>query len=433
MRSLSSIPCVVAFLFLAVPCFGATWIEEYAAESAAANKVCVVKDYAECRKHLQRIYELLDGRADIVYRLAKVEAALGNRHAAVAWLSLYSKSGLTFADPASDNELASLRETGEFPAILARLRTARQGVSVSTAFQTLPVGDLIAEDITYDRVSDRFFVSSVRHRKIFAIHKGKIAEFVPEEQSEWGIMALGVDTKLRWLWASTAAMPEVIGFKSADEGRSALLKYSLDTGALIKRYDLPKDAKHALGDMTVGSSGDVYVSDGFGSVYCVRHEREVLEVLIEKGTFRSPQTPALSSDERKLFVPDYSRGISVVDLESKQVKLLEHRRELSLGGIDGLYLTGRTLIAIQNGTTPARVIRMTLDPSLTKILYWETVEANWDGLGQPTHGVVVGSKFYFIANSGWDRMADNGALKPGAKFEAASIREMPLSARPPRH
>jgi hypothetical protein len=130
------------------------------------------------------------------------------------------------------------------------------------------------------------------------------------------------------------------------------------------------------------------------------------------------------------LVPDYSRGIGIVDLASRQVKLLEHPKELSLDGIDGMYLSGRTLIAIQNGTAPERLIRMTLDAALTRVLEWETIEANWTGLGDPTHGVVVRDQFYFIANSGWDRMADDGSLKPGATFEPATIRQMRLDAKP---
>jgi hypothetical protein len=45
----------------------------------------------------------------------------------------------------------------------------------------------------------------------------------------------------------------------------------------------------------------------------------------------------------------------------------------------------------------------------------DTLEANWKGLGDPTHGVFVDGRFYFIANSGWD-------VKPGATFEPPTIR-----------
>jgi len=402
-----------------------SWIEQYVQAATAANKTCTAKEFAECRGHLLRAHQLLDGRADIVYRLASVEASLGNKEAALDWLSLYSKSGLTFADPASEPEFSALKNTPEFEAILARLKSARQPISNSKPFLTLPEKDLIAEDIAYDSAGDRFFVSSVRHRKILSVSKrGKVSEFLPEGQTNvWAILALGVDSKRKVLWVSTAAMPEAIGFSKQEEGRSALLKYSLESGALLKRYDLKSDAKHALGDMTVSSSGDVYASDGFGAVYWVEHTRDAIEPLFEKGTFRSPQTPALSTDEKRLFVPDYSRGITVVDLATKQWKLLEHPKELSLGGIDGLYLKDKTMLAVQNGTTPPRLIRMSLDDSLTRVTQWETMEANWPGLGSPTHGVFVGDQFFFIANSGWDRMSDDGSVKPGAAFEAPQIRQ----------
>ncbi len=419
-------------LFIIISCvlFGAetSWIDQYVQAATAANKTCTAKEFAECRGHLLRAHQILGGRADVVYRLASVEATLGNKQAALDWLAVYSKSGLTFADPASEPEFAALKNTPEFEEILARLKSARQPVSISKPFLTLPEKDLIAEDIAYDPAGDRFFISSVRHRKILAVNKGgKVTEFLPEGQTNvWAILALRVDSKRKVLWASTATMPEAIGFSKEIEGRSALLKYSLESGALLKRYDLKTDAKHALGDLTISSSGDIYASDGFGPVYWIEHTRDTIETLFDKGTFRSPQTPALSPDEKRLFVPDYSRGITVVDLATKQWKLLEHPNELSLGGIDGLYLKDRTMLAVQNGTTPPRLIRMSLDDSLTRVTQWETVEANWPGLGAPTHGVVVGDQFYFIANSGWDRMNDDGSVKQGAAFEAPQIRQMKI-------
>jgi len=84
-----------------------------------------------------KAHQLLDGRADIVYRLASVEASLGNKQAALDWLTLYSKSGLTFADPASEPEFAALKNTPDFEASLARLKSARERVSNSKPFLTL--------------------------------------------------------------------------------------------------------------------------------------------------------------------------------------------------------------------------------------------------------------------------------------------------------
>jgi sugar lactone lactonase YvrE len=392
------------------------WTVQYPEEAAAMNRACTTKDFAECRIHLLRLKELLDGRGDIVYRLAKVEANLGNRPAALEWFSIYSKMGLQLADPMKEPAFASFKDDAGFEALLARLKTASAPVTESRLFATLLEKDLIPEDIVYDEPRGRFFVSSVRHRKILSLTMdGKAANFVPE--GDWPILALAADSSRRILWATTVALPEGLDHKAADEGKSALLKFNLDSGKLLKRYDLPAGEKHELGDMTLSAAGDVYASDGLGSVFAVDHARDRIETLFGPGTFNSPQTPALSPDGRRLFVPDYSRGISIVDLATRESRLLEHQPDLSLGGIDGLYLAGRTMIAIQNGTAPERLIRMQLDEALTKVLSWETIEANWKGLGDPTHGVRVGDRFYFIANSGWD-------VKPGGTFDSATIRVM---------
>ena len=414
---------------------GSSWIERYAAESAAASQTCDAKDYAACRQHLMVLLELLNGRADIVYRLAKVEAALGNRAAALDWLTTFSRMALPFAHPETEPAFVDLRASTEFAGSLARLDAARRPVSSSRPLQTLPVGDLLAEDIAYDPPSGRFYISGVRHGKILSVSRdGRTAEFLPEGAPDvWAVLALGVDSKRRYLWATTAAMPENLRFRAEDRGRSALLKFSLRDGALVKRYDLPRDAEHSLGDMTVSPAGDVFVSDSHGPVYWVRHDVDKLEALAPAGLFRSPQTPALSPDGRTLFVPDYSRGISAIDLHSRHTQLLPHPRELSLAGIDGLYLNGRTMIAVQNGTSPARLIGMHLNSSLTRIESFVVLESNSDGLGVPTHGVVVGNRFYFIADSGWDQLADDGQVKPGATFGFPGIRELNLHVTRPKN
>ena len=267
---------IVALLVLAIYSAalaqGPPWTELYPRETAKANQACSAREFAECRAHLLLLKDLLDGRGDILYRLAKVEASMGNREAAMEFLSVYSRMGLQVGDPAGDPTFAPWKEGADFQAILARLKAAAAPVSVSRLFSTIAEKDLIPEDITYDSASRRFYVSSVRHRKILSLTMdGKTNDFVPE--GDWPILALASDSKRRYLWATTAALPEGLGYNPADEGKSALLKFSLDSGSLLKRYDLPPSTKHTLGDMTLSAAGDVYVSDGLGSVYRVDHKR----------------------------------------------------------------------------------------------------------------------------------------------------------------
>jgi hypothetical protein len=42
-------------------------------------------------------------------------------------------------------------------------------------------------------------------------------------------------------------------------------------------------------------------------------------------------------------------------------------------------------------------------------------------LGDPTHGVVVGNRFYYIANSGWDALDEHGNIKAGKTMTSAVI------------
>ncbi len=72
-------------------------------------------------------------------------------------------------------------------------------------------------------------------------------------------------------------------------------------------------------------------------------------------------------DGKHIFVPDYLRGIGVLEVATKQVTWLSMGGEYALNGIDGLYFDRGRLIAVQNGTSPERVVAFTLDASLTRI------------------------------------------------------------------
>ena len=75
--------------------------------------------------------------------------------------------------------------------------------------------------------------------------------------------------------------------------------------------------------MTLGRGGDIYVSEGIhGAVLWLKAGARQFERLDTEGEFPSPQTPALSADERTLYVPDYVRGIAVIHLRDRKVEWL---------------------------------------------------------------------------------------------------------------
>jgi hypothetical protein len=378
-----------------------------------AREAVQSKDYTKLRATLLELRPLIPGNPRIAYNLAASEARLGNREAALVVLRDLAGMGLIY-DLAADEDFASLRESPEFLKVLEGVARNRGPVSGALPAFPIPGLDLIPEDIAYDAKTRRFFLSSVRQGKIFT-SDGK-----PFAQADWSVFALRADAPRRTLWATTGWMPHCAACKEADKDKTALMAFDLDSGALKQRVESPVPG--VLGDMTLTRGGDIYVSEGLhGAVMLLKVDGNQLERLDAAGEFPSPQTPALSADEKTLYVPDYIRGIAAIRLQDRNVEWLQPAGGIALSGIDGLYVYGDGFLAVQNGTNPARVVRLSRDLKKMQVL-----EANTPGLGEPTHGVIVGDEFYFIANSGWGEYDDKGQKKAGSAAVETTVRKLNL-------
>ncbi len=372
------------------------------------------KDYAKLRATLLELQPLLPGNSRLTYNLAASEAKLGNRSAALTGLRNLADMGLIY-DIGADEDFATLKGSSEFAAIVKRIESNKKPVSHSSVAFPLKERDLIPEDLAYDPKTRRFFLSSVRKSKVIT-SDGK--EFAT---TDWSTLALAVDAERRILWATTGWVPQCESCKSSDEGKTALLAFDLDSGALKRRVDSP--VQGLLGDMTIGSKGDIYVSEGIhGAVLRLAAGATELERLDVPGEFPSPQTPALSADEQTLYVPDYLRGIAAINLSDHVVTWMQPANNIAVNGIDGLYIFGSSFLAVQNGTTPPRIIRFSMD-----LRRQEVLEANTRGLGEPTHGTIVDGMFYFTVNTGWGEYDAKGVKKPGSGAVQSSVWRVPVS------
>jgi hypothetical protein len=293
----------------------------------------------------------------------------------------------------------------------------------------LPDPGILAEDIAYDPRSNTFLITSVLEKKILRVtFDGKATDFVTSP-SQWPMMAVKVDPVRNLVWATEVALDGFTQVPKSDWGRSALVCFDLRTGAVVRRIEGP--AKSALGDMALTPEGVPIVSDGDGGgIYRVVDGRLQL---INGRDFISPQTPEVLADGEHALVPDYARGIGLLDLKTSQVAWLNYQQgnqargiDVALNGIDGLYLNRGSLLLTQNGTSPERVIRLRLNPSLTRVVSQEIIEQATTTLGDPTHGVIVGDYFYYVANSGWSELDQHGDLKPGSKLTPARLMRFTL-------
>jgi hypothetical protein len=173
--------------------------------------------------------------------------------------------------------------------------------------------------------------------------------------------------------------------------------------------------------MVLLRNGSPVLSDGAGGgIYELKGDELVR---IDRGDFISPQTPALLSDDDHILVPDYLRGIAVLVIGTGDVRWLDPdgSARVALNGIDGLYRDGASLLLTQNGTTPERISRIHFDAGSASIKAGEVIERGTATLGDPTHGVVVGRDFYYLTNSGWSELDDNGNVKSGGNLTGAHL------------
>ena len=85
-----------------------------------------------------------------------------------------------------------------------------------------------------------------------------------------------------------------------------------------------------------------------------------------------------------------------------------------------------SLIAIQNGINPHRVVRLSLNRNGDAVERFDVLEANNPLFDEPTLGVVVKDTFYYVANSQWGAIDNKGQLAPAEKLREPVILKMKL-------
>ena len=370
------------------------------------------KDYEKFLENIKRASDLRPNHARLLYNLAVAYSLNNKSDEALKILERLAAMDLFFAVE-KDDDFKSLFDLARFKTIQNEFALNQKAVNKSEKAFTIPQKDLITEGIAYDSTSKRFFVSSIHRRKIVAIDaKGKVSDFSLETDDLWSVSGMRVDEKRKILWVTTTAFPQMQNFQKADDGKSGVFKYDLRSGKLLKKYLLSNtDGKHALGDLIVAKNGDVFASDSVSpNIYRIAKEKDELEIFLTSENFASLQGLAFSPDEKTLFATDYSKGIFKISMSDKKISQIAVDANTNPIGIDGIYFHNGNLIAIQNGFRPHRVAQFVLNKEFSAITKSETLEASHADFNEPTLGVKVGNDFYYIANSQWALIGEDGKL-----------------------
>ncbi|HLT75254.1 MAG TPA: hypothetical protein VKZ68_09210 [Ohtaekwangia sp.] len=294
-------------------------------------------------------------------------------------------------------------------------------ISSDTAF-VINDRQLHLESVAWDPREKVLYGGSIHKRKIIRIARdGTVTDFTKEEEHGMtAVFGVKVDSRRRILWACASPMKEMQNYDSA--AASALYQFDLKTGKLTASY-IPGDTLtgHVFGDVILDKNGNPFVSDSKNNViYTIDREKGVLIPFFTSPEFWNLQGMAFSDDFQNLYVSDYIKGIYVIDMRTRQLTNVKTSYAISLKGSDGIYFYGNSLITIQNGVYPHRVVRHWFNETKNAFVRYTFVDNNHPVFGEPTIGTFDGNTFYYVATSQWNGY-ENGKVKAASELRPIVI------------
>jgi sugar lactone lactonase YvrE len=385
-------------------------------------------DVNVARQEIDRAAESWPAQPAYLWARAVIAARANDSAATFDALRQYAALGLG-RDLRAEKSLASFAGTPVFETLVASHDANRAPIVRSRVRATLSDSTFWPEGMDFDSRTQRFYVASIRHRTIAEIGAdGKSRELWPRGQSDLGaVFGVRVDTARGVLWATTSGIPQTERYVAGDSAIAALLRVRISDGTIEKRWDLPAIAGgHVLGDLAVGPAGDVFVTDSNDPVlYRLRPGSDTLEA-IRHPLFHSLQGLAPTPDGKTLFLADYSHGLLRVDLATNVVTRLGDAPHSTSLGCDGIAWDGDAIVAVQNGVTPARIVRFVLDPSWRRISRVDVLDQNSSVADEPTIGAVIGREFVYVANGQFEKYDESGRRVVGKALTRPILLSVPL-------
>jgi len=373
-------------------------------------------DQATALAKLEEAAQLRPDYPRIQLNLARTYAALERPADALAALHRLADMGLRL-NVAADPAFAALKDSPDFKTVSNRLTKGPAATATAEAAVTLPGVTGIIESCLPDPVTQAWYFGDVRNRCVWQrdARTGSLRKFTADEDALDGVFKIALSPDRKILWAVTATVSAMTGDDAENGKRSALVSIDFATGRVISRFSATgKGIKHLLGDFVIADDGTIYATDSiFQAIWRLPPDGKDLEVWLESDQFQNLQGLAFSADGSELYVADYANGIWRIDVASKVPALLTAPANATFFGIDGLYAIPGGLLAVQNGVSPQRVLRVEptdSGPSATRI-----VASGAPAMTDLSLGEVSNGRFHFVGNSGWALFDPTPATPPPAR------------------
>ncbi len=321
-------------------------------------------------------------------------------------------------DPTGVSSFDSIGSEPEFRGLLDQVHQELPRIHRAHVAFTVPQSDLFPEGLAVDPTNRFFYMGSMHRRKIVKISaRGLASDFVPP--GRYDLMPVGgihVDSD-HSIWAAT---------DPGDKNRSELLHFN-DNGKLLERFPIATPGKHDLNDLVIRDSREIFATDTTGNqAYRFDRSTHIFEPLAFPRALLYPNGITLSADKHRLYVADMF-GVFYINLRDHTAREVTPGERNTLSGIDGLYWYRNSLIGVQYGTGAFRVIRSQLSADGLHVTSTQVLERGTPLVSDPTTGAILGSNFYYIANTGiYNLDEDTGKILDPSKLEPVHIAVLPL-------
>ena len=370
----------------------------------------------------------------VLYHLARADALTGRATEALSLLERLAAMGLAHFD-AADTAFRSLAKRPAFVRVAERLASNRLPIISSDTAFTVPGPDRIPENIAFDSASGTFFLGSLAERTVVRFRPGIPPEpFAGPADGLLRVVGMKVDRPRQRLWVATwAPVTDSTRLALGFDTDTRLFAFDLTSGRRILTL-VPRDTSrpHLLNDLVLTPTGDVYVTDtNEGSVYRIRAGVDTLELAVrpDPARFNYANGIALSADGTRLYVA-FAEGIARLDLTTGRIRYLTMPSTVTTASVDGLYWYEGDLVAVQMAASVERVVRLVLDRTGWRVLRADVLERAHPAYRSPTTGTIIRDSLYYVANPGWDRLEDNGNVKPAEVPSPTVILRLPLRRAP---
>ncbi len=373
---------------------------------------------------LRQLNLLQPNAGELKLALASVYAAQGDKTSTYDLLLQMQHQGFGY-DLTTNPAFAKVNDTRAWNYIVENLKANMKQFGEGKIALTLPKGDYLFESLAYDPKRKQLLVGSVREGKIYRVSKdGKLEDFIAPnaENGLWSVYAMATDAAGENLYVASTSAVYFKGFKQEDYGKAGVFKFRLADGKLVNKYLLtPDNQPRTLSSVAVGKNGEVFAADGVRNLI-YRVDGGALKVMVENPKLTSIRGLTVSGDGKRLYFADYALGVFGVDLAAGKAFDLDYSPDaLVLGGIDGLYWYDDALVVIENGMSPKRIMRLTLDKDGRKVQKAMPLDVANAAFGLPTYGAIDGDSLYFIANSQKNNYDAYGVVKDESKLEPVRV------------